>query len=89
VLEPKWDGFRAIACVDEDGGPRLYTRRGRAHHDRFPRLNAELRELPARTVLDGELVCLEPIEGHPGFGVASIVSAASWSPGRRTAHPAG
>jgi bifunctional non-homologous end joining protein LigD len=61
VLEPKWDGFRAIAHVDDER-PRLFTRRGRAHHDRFPRLNAELRELPAGTVLDGELVCLEPIE---------------------------
>jgi bifunctional non-homologous end joining protein LigD len=62
VLEPKWDGFRGLAHVNETG-VRLYTRRGRAHHDRFPRLNEELRALPAGTVLDGELVCLERIEG--------------------------
>ena len=43
---------------------RLFTRRGRAHHDRFPRLNAELGELPAGTVLDGELVCLERLDGN-------------------------
>jgi ATP-dependent DNA ligase len=45
------------------GHRRQAVRRGRPHHDRFPRLNAEPCELPAGTVLDGELVCLEPSDG--------------------------
>jgi ATP-dependent DNA ligase len=35
VLEPKWEGIRAPAHVCL-GGPRLFTRHVRAHHDRFP-----------------------------------------------------
>src|SRR5262245_49301950 len=60
VLEPKWDGIRAIAHVTEEG-PRLFTRHGRGHHHRFPRINAALAELPVGTVLDGELACLQPL----------------------------
>jgi bifunctional non-homologous end joining protein LigD len=61
VLEPKWDGIRAIAHVTEQG-VRLCTRRGRSHHHRFPRINAALAELPPGTVLDGELACLQPLK---------------------------
>jgi ATP-dependent DNA ligase len=45
VLEPTWDGVRAIAHVTEQA-PRLFTRHGRGHHRRFPRINAALAELP-------------------------------------------
>jgi bifunctional non-homologous end joining protein LigD len=62
ALEPKWDGIRCVAHICPDG-PRLFTRHGRAHHQRFPRLNADLAALPPGTVLDGELCCLEPLEG--------------------------
>jgi bifunctional non-homologous end joining protein LigD len=62
VLEPKWDGWRAIAHVTVEG-PRIYTRHGRGYHRRLPALNAALAELPHGTVLDGELVCLQPLEG--------------------------
>jgi ATP-dependent DNA ligase len=61
VLEPKWDGIRAIVHVTEDG-PRLFTRHGRGHHRRFPRINAALAELPVGTVLAGELTCLQPLK---------------------------
>jgi bifunctional non-homologous end joining protein LigD len=60
VLEPKWDGIRAIAHITERG-PRLFTRHGRGHHHRFPRINAALAELPVGTVLDGELACVQPL----------------------------
>jgi bifunctional non-homologous end joining protein LigD len=62
VLEPKWDGWRAVAHVTGEGA-RIFTRHGRGHHARFPGVNAALSELPAGTVLDGELVCLEPLAG--------------------------
>src|SRR3954469_18417465 len=62
ALEPKWEGWRALAHVTGDGA-RIFTRHGRGHHSRFPAVNAALSELPAGTVLDGELVCLEPLRG--------------------------
>ena len=61
VLEPKWDGIRAIAHVTEDD-PRLFTRHGRGHHRRFPRINEVLAQLPVGTVLDGELACIQPLK---------------------------
>jgi bifunctional non-homologous end joining protein LigD len=61
VLEPKWDGIRAVAHVTE-AGPRLFTRHGRGHHHRFPRINAALAQLPVGTVLDGELACIQPLK---------------------------
>jgi ATP-dependent DNA ligase len=56
LFEPKWDGFRAIAFRD---GDRLYLQsRDLKPLDRyFPDLAAPLRAaLPARSVVDGEIV---------------------------------
>ena len=75
VLEPKWDGIRAIAQMTESG-PRLFTRHGRGHHHRFPAINAVLAQLPAGTVLDGELACLSRSETG-GCAAAAIASARS------------
>src|SRR4051812_37406943 len=50
ILEPKWDGWRALAHITA-GGPRIFTRHGRGHHRRLPALNAALAELPPGTVL--------------------------------------
>jgi hypothetical protein len=65
VLEPKWDGIRAIAHVTEQG-LRLFTRHVRGHHDRFQRINVALAQLPVGTVRDGELACLQPLTDGPG-----------------------
>ncbi len=56
LFEPKWDGFRAIVFKDGDD---VYTQsRDSKPLDRyFPELQALLREhLPARCVVDGEIV---------------------------------
>jgi ATP-dependent DNA ligase len=56
LFEPKWDGFRAIVFRDRD---RVYIQsRDLKPLDRyFPELNAALRaSLPARCVVDGEIV---------------------------------
>jgi ATP-dependent DNA ligase len=56
LFEPKWDGFRAIVFRDRD---RFYTQsRDLRPLDRyFPDLEAEFRaSLPARCVVDGEIV---------------------------------
>ena len=56
LYEPKWDGFRAL--VFRDGDELLIQSRERKPLDRyFPELTEPLRaELPARCVLDGEIV---------------------------------
>ncbi len=60
LFEPKWDGFRAI-CF-RDGDEVLLQSRDLKPLDRyFPELAAPLRErLPARCVLDGEIVIAGP-----------------------------
>jgi len=58
AYEPKWDGFRAIAFVDEDA-LQLQSRGGRPLGRYFP----ELRFPPGRYVLDGEIV----IDGEDGL----------------------
>jgi ATP-dependent DNA ligase len=61
VYEPKWDGFRAIAFVDE-GDVHLQSRNGRPLSRYFPEL-----EFPAgRYVLDGEIVLFDS-QGRQDF----------------------
>jgi ATP-dependent DNA ligase len=56
IFEPKWDGFRVL--VFRDGDELLLQSRDEKPLDRyFPELETPLRaQLPARCVLDGELV---------------------------------
>jgi ATP-dependent DNA ligase len=56
IFEPKWDGFRIL--VFRDGDELLIQSRDEKPLDRyFPELGAPLRaQLPARCVLDGEIV---------------------------------
>jgi len=54
VYEPKWDGFRAIAFVD-DAKVHLQSRNGRPLTRYFP----ELEFPPGRYVLDGEIVLFD------------------------------
>ncbi|WP_254716471.1 ATP-dependent DNA ligase [Actinomadura sp. WMMB 499] len=55
--EPKFDGFRAIAIVDEAGAVLLASRRGIRFNEAFPEVVAAVAELvPSATVLDGEIV---------------------------------
>src|SRR5947207_8457801 len=56
IFEPKWDGFRAL--VFRDGGEILIQSRDEKSLNRyFPELLDPLRSrLPARCVLDGEIV---------------------------------
>ena len=56
IFEPKWDGFRAV--VFRDGGEILIqSRDGKPLNRYFPEVEAMLLEqLPAKCVLDGEIV---------------------------------
>ena len=65
LFEPKWDGWRCIAAA-HGGRASLYSRNGNDLTRRFPSVAAALASLPAGTVLDGELVILDP-DGCPDF----------------------
>jgi ATP-dependent DNA ligase len=60
--EPKYDGFRALAFVD-DGEVELQSRSGRPLRRYFP----ELEFMPGRYVLDGEII-IGDLEGEQDFG---------------------
>jgi ATP-dependent DNA ligase len=66
--EPKWDGFRAIAMVDEHRGVRLFSRRLKRLNGAFPEVvMAVFETLPDQTVVDGEIVRWST-EGRLDFG---------------------
>lgn len=66
LWEPKLDGYRAIAFIDERGA-RLQSRRGLDLTPAFPRLAAELARQQVRgMILDGELVAFDA-GGRPSF----------------------
>jgi bifunctional non-homologous end joining protein LigD len=54
VLEPKWDGWRAIVEVHDR--VRVWTRRGHELTDRLPELAPLAAAVDRQVVLDGELV---------------------------------
>ena len=65
LFEIKWDGTRVLAFVDSHSY-RLINRHRADVTDRYPEL-AFLHDLPAGTVLDGEVVVLR--QGKPDFGL--------------------
>lgn len=89
ALEPKWDGCRAqLRAVD--GDVTLRTRPGRDVTALFPEIAPIVAALPARAILDGELVCVDPDDGMPDFELlrprlsmtrrATIAAAATQAP---------
>ncbi|GAA4506703.1 ATP-dependent DNA ligase [Brevibacterium yomogidense] len=67
AFEGKWDGYRAIISVGEDGVD-VRSRNGNDMSDTFPEL-AELAQLaPPGTVVDGEIVALDR-RSRPNFGL--------------------
>ncbi|WP_344943473.1 ATP-dependent DNA ligase [Actinomadura miaoliensis] len=66
--EPKFDGFRVIVCVHEDGGVHLYSRNRTRLTAAFPETAAAIRQyVPPGTVLDGELVHWNATTGQLDF----------------------
>lgn len=56
TYEPKWDGFRTIAAVGDDGSVRLASRDGRPLGRYFPELIEALEGGKGSFVADGEIV---------------------------------
>ena len=63
-MQCKWDGFRLLVDVDEQRQTGAFTRHGTELSQHLGDLLEPLRELPPRTVLDGELVALAERDGH-------------------------
>jgi len=67
MWEPKLDGYRVLAFIDEHG-VRLRSRRGLELESKFPRLVADLgKQFVHGMILDGELVAFDA-SGKPSFG---------------------
>ena len=62
IFEVKWDGFRALAYVEEPFS--LRSRNSKELKQNFPELN-QLTGLASNVVLDGEIVVME--NGAPDF----------------------
>src|SRR3989337_1289821 len=62
IFEIKWDGFRALAYVNEEFS--LRSRNNKELKDSFPELE-ELKRLTRNAVLDGEIVVIR--KGKPDF----------------------
>lgn len=81
LFEIKWDGYRAIAYI-QDGDVRLVSRKQNEFHD-YP----ELRGLPdylkaRRVILDGEIVALDE-QGRPSFSLMQQRTGISFDGHRR------
>jgi bifunctional non-homologous end joining protein LigD len=65
IYEAKWDGYRAIAEVQNDE-VKLYSRNGLSFLQLYPKVASALSKLKNDVVLDGEIVVLNE-QGRPDF----------------------
>jgi bifunctional non-homologous end joining protein LigD len=65
IFEVKWDGYRAIAEIDEKS-VALHSRNGLSLVNKFPSVAASLQQLGFRAVLDGEIIVADN-SGIPDF----------------------
>lgn len=57
VFEIKWDGYRAIATKTKS--VQIFSRNHKSFNARFPAIVQELGKLPAKFIVDGEIVILD------------------------------
>jgi ATP-dependent DNA ligase len=67
IYEIKLDGYRALG-IKSDRGVRLLSRRNNPFNRQYPLIVEALSELPEETVVDGEIVALDP-SGFPNFNL--------------------
>jgi ATP-dependent DNA ligase len=88
LYEPKWDGYRLV-IVRNAASTRLWSKQGRDLTDVFPDIAAAaLAQVPAGTVLDGEVVIWNGSRLDFGLLQKRMVSARGRIGGLAAAHPA-
>lgn len=65
IYELKWDGYRALANIN-NGKVDLYSRNGISFNQKFEPLFQHLKQIPHDVILDGEIVSLDA-QGRPVF----------------------
>jgi len=86
--EPKWDGYRLVV-VRTASSTRLWSKQGRDLTDRFPDIAAAaLAQVPAGTVLDGEVVIWNGSRLDFGLLQQRMVTGAGRIAAQVAAHPA-
>jgi bifunctional non-homologous end joining protein LigD len=67
LYEPKLDGYRVLAFVEEGGRVHLRSRGGQAYEERYPELVRSLASQPVeRAIFDGEVVAIDA-DGRMSF----------------------
>jgi ATP-dependent DNA ligase len=88
LYEPKWDGYRLVV-VRNAASTRLWSKQGRDLTDRFPDIAAAaLAQVPAGTVLDGEVVIWNGSRLDFGLLQKRMVTAAGRIGALVATHPA-
>ena len=77
LVELKFDGYRALAIKD-GGKVRLRSRNDKDFNGRYPAIVKALAAMPDATVIDGEIVALDP-NGKPSFSLLQNCGSASGS----------
>jgi bifunctional non-homologous end joining protein LigD len=67
IYELKLDGYRALA-IKSGGHVQLRSRNDNDFNNRYPSIVHALSDMPENTVIDGEVVALDP-EGRPSFSL--------------------
>src|SRR5882762_4741667 len=75
LWEIKLDGYRALA-VKSGNGVTLFSRRRKSLNTQFPNIVEALADLPAGTVVDGEVVAIDD-SGRPDFNLLQHFRAES------------
>lgn len=77
IFEIKWDGYRAIAEI-EQGVVRLYSRNLNSFHGKYPTIERSLGKIQREIVLDGEIVVLDE------HGISQFQLMQNYQPGKGT-----